>query len=139
MRKILIQSLVGTGLTFGALTLGAQQTSPQPYQPQNYQRYDRAADRDHYRNELLNRVRSDLNYAQTRAYGGDKWRIARAKDTLGQFQSRMNSGQMDRRELSMTIDSVQRVVDNNRLPQRVQQNLNNDLSRLRDMQYRIGA
>jgi hypothetical protein len=140
MRKILIQSLVGSGLAFGALTLGAQQYNPQQYPPQgDYQRYDRGGDRDHDRNMLLNRVRSDLDRAQTRAVAGDRWQIARAKDTLGDFQSRLNSGQVDRRELHAAIDNVQRVVDANRLPYRLQQNLSDDLNRLRDMQYRLGA
>jgi hypothetical protein len=140
MRKMLLRSLVGSGLAFGALTLGAQQYNPQQYPPQgDYQRYDRGFDRVQYRNDLLNRVRSDLDQAQSRAFGGDRWRISRAKDTLGDFQSRMNSGQLDRRQLDVAIDSVQHVVDDNRLPYRVQQNLSNDLNRLRDMQHRLGA
>jgi hypothetical protein len=136
MRKMFLRSLVGSGLALGALTLGAQQYNPQQYPPQSERRWD---DRQYDRNMLLNRVRNDLDRAQDRAYGGDRWRIARAKDTLGDLQARMNSGEIDRRQLAVAVDSVQRVVDYNRLPYRMQQNLNDDLSRLRDMQYRLGG
>ena len=136
MRKILLRSLVGSGLAFGALTLGAQQYNPQQYPPQTTRRW---ADREYDRNLLLNRVCNDLDRAQAQAYGGDRWRIARAKDTLGNFQSQMNSGQLDRRELATAIDHVQRVVDNNSLSYRMQQSLNDDLNRLRDMHYRLGG
>src|SRR5215468_4465234 len=136
MRQILIKSLVGSGLALGAMTLGAQQYYPQQYPPRSdYDRSDRLNDR----NTLINRVRDDLNYAQYRAFGGDRWRIARAKDSLNEFQSRMNSGDYDRRNLDMAINTVQRVVDNNNLPFRVQQNLSNDVNRLRDLQYRMGG
>jgi hypothetical protein len=135
MRKI-FQSLVGSGLMLGGLTLSAQQYNPQQYPPQgDYRQFDR----DHDRNMLLNRVRTDLDTAQSRAYGGDRWRIQRAKNSLNEFQSDLNSGHIDRRALDVAIDTMQRVVDGNGLPSRVQQNLSNDVSRLRDMQYRLGA
>jgi len=136
MRQILLKSLVGSGLALGAMTLGAQQYNPQQYPPRSD--YDRS-DRLNGRNMLINRVRDDLTYAQSRAFGGDRWRIARAKDSLNDLQSRLNSGDVNRRDLDMAINSMQRVVDNNNLPYRVQQNLSNDVSRLRELQYRIGG
>jgi len=141
MRKTLIKSLVGSGLVLGAMTLGAQQYNPQQYPPQgDYQRYDRGDfNRGEYRNTLINRVKSDLNWAQSRAYGDDRWRISLAINMLNDFQSRMNSGNVDRRELDMTIDHVQRVLDNNQLPFRVQQNLSSDVNRLRDLSYRLSS
>jgi hypothetical protein len=140
MRSILIKSLVGSGLAFGALTLGAQQYYPQQYPPRgDYQRTDRDVNRIQFRNSLLNQIRSDLDRAQTRAYGGDRWRISRAKDSLNEFQSDMNSGHIDHRALDVAINTMQRVVDGNSLPYRVKQDLSNDVNRLRDMQYRIGG
>ena len=138
MRNLLIKSLVGSGLLLGGLTLGAQQYYPQQYPPQgDYQRYDRG--RGEYRNEVLNRVKTDLNWAQSRAYGDDRWRITRAINMLNNFQSRMNSGNIERWQLDRTIDYVQRVLDNNRLPDRMQQNLSNDVNRLRDLSYRLSS
>jgi len=123
-------------LALGALSLSAQQYNPQQYQPRgDYQRSDREYDR----NILLNRVRTDLDYAQSRAYGGDRWRIARAKNSISDFQTQMNSGNADRRDLDMAINTMQRVVDDNALPSRLQQNLSNDVSRLRDLQFRING
>ena len=138
MRNLLIKSLVGSGLLLGGFTLGAQQYNPQQYPPQgDYQRYDRS--HGAYRNELLSRVKSDLNWAQSRANGDDRWRITRAIDMLNNFQSRMNSGTIDRVQLDRTIDHVQRVLSDNRLPSRVQQNLSNDVNRLRDLSYRLSS
>jgi hypothetical protein len=117
------------------LTLGAQQYNPQQYPTQGDYQYDR----DHDRNMLLNRVRTDLDAAQYRAYAGDRWRIARAKNSINEFQSDLNAGHVDRRALDVAIDTMQRVVDSNSLPYRLQQNLSSDLSRLRNMQYRLGA
>lgn len=140
MRTILIQSLVGSGLVFSAMTLGAQQYNPQQYPPQgDYQRQDRGIDREHDRNMLLNRVRTDLDVAQNRAYGGDRWRITRAKNSLNEFQSDMNSGHYDRRALDVAINTMQQVVDGNNLPYRVKQDLSGDVNRLRDLQYRLGT
>src|ERR1044071_6922025 len=129
MRKILIKSLVGSGLVLGAMTLGAQTGYSQQYPPQgDYQRYDRGDfHRGEYRNELINRVRNDLTWARSRAYGQDRWQITRAINMLNDFQSRMNSGTIDRVALNQTIDHVQRVLDHNRLPVRMQQNLSNDV------------
>ena len=135
MRRFLIKSLVGSGLAFGALTLGAQQYYPQQYQPRNdYYRSDR-----NDQNMLINRVRTDLDYAQSQAYGGDRWRVNRAKQSLDEFQSRLNSGTYDRRELDMAINTMQRVVDNNTLPWRLERNLSQDVNRLRDLENRLGT
>ena len=134
--RIGIRSLAGSGLLLGALALGAQQYYPQQYPPQgDYQRYDRG--RDH--NRLLNRVRMDLDRAEDQAYFGDRWRIARAKDMLSDFQNRMNSGNIDGRSLRVAIDQLQRVVDSNRLPSRSHDFLSDDLSQLRNLQYRLGV
>src|SRR5689334_9745789 len=96
MRKFLIQSLVGSGLALSAFTLGAQQYNPQQYPPQgNYNR----PDRENGRNFLLNRVRTDLDMAQSSAYGQDRWKLRRAKESLNDFQARLNSGDFDRRGL----------------------------------------
>ena len=137
MRQLWIRSLVGSGLLLGALTLNAQ-NYPQQYQPRgDYNRYDQG--REGWRNMMLNRVRSDLDNAQSRAipFGGDRWRLARAKQALNDFQSRLNSGDYDRRPLDMAINNMQVVVDNNRLPYRFQQSLSNDVNRLRDLQSRL--
>jgi hypothetical protein len=132
---------VGSGLVLGALTLGAQQYYPQQYQPQRDDRYDRDRDRDRDfdRNILLNRVRTDLDNAQahTIPFTSDRWRIARAKESVIEFQQRLNTGDYARRELDTAISNMQRVVDANRLPDRWQQFLSNDVNRLREMENRL--
>ena len=136
MRKFLIQSLVGSGLALSAFTLGAQQYNPQQYPPQgNYNR----PDRENGRNFLLNRVRTDLDMAQSSAFGQDRWKLRRAKESLNDFQARLNSGDYDRRGLDVAIANVQQVVDSNRLPYRMQRNLSDDVNRLRTMQYRMSG
>jgi hypothetical protein len=136
MRRHLMKALVGSGLVFGALTLGAQQYYPQQYQPRGeYQRSDRFEER----NWLLNRVRTDLDNAESHTipFTGDRWRIDRAKDSVNEFQRDLNNGHYDRAALDRAIDSMQRVVDGNRLPYRWQQALNGDMNRLRDLQSRM--
>jgi hypothetical protein len=109
MRRHLMKALVGSGLVFGALTLGAQQY-PQQYQPRSdYQRSDRYEER----NEFLNRVRTDLDSAESHAipFTGDRWRIDRAKDSVTEFQRDLNNGHYDRAALDRALDSMQRVVN----------------------------
>jgi hypothetical protein len=132
---------VGSGLVFGALTLGAQQYNPPQYQPRsNFDRYDRT-DRNSDRNMLINRVRTDLDNAQSHTvpFTGDRVRIARARESLSDFQARLNSGAIDRRGLDMAISNIQRVVDDNRLPYRWQQFLSNDVNRLRELENRLNG
>jgi len=136
MRRFLMKSLVGSGLVLGALTLNAQQYNPQQYPPRSdYSRYDR----DNWRSMLVSRVRSDLDDAQSRTipFSGDRWRIARAKESLGEFQRDMNSGNYDRGALDRAIMATQRVVDAGRLPYRSQERLRDDVNRLRNMQSRL--
>ena len=135
MRKLLMKSLVGSGLVLSTLTLGGPAYSQQ-YQPRND--YNRS-ERTEQRNAFLNRVRADLDSAQahTVPFSGDRWKIARAKESVGEFQRDMNSGNYDRQALDRAISAMQRVVDSNRLPYRWQQNLNEDVNRLRNMQNRL--
>ena len=132
MSRHLMKALVGSSLMFGALTLGAQQ-----YQPRSdyYYRSDRGEDR----NWMLNRVRTDLDNAadHTIPFTRDRWQINRAKDSVSEFQRDMSNGHYDRAALDRAIDSMQRVVDGNRLPYRWQQKLNDDTNRLRELQNRL--
>ena len=131
MSRHLMKALVGSSLMFGALTLGAQQ-----YQPRSdYYRYDRGEDR----NWMLNRVRTDLDSAadHTIPFTRDRWQINRARDSVSEFQRDMSYGHYDRAALDRAIESMQRVVDGNRLPYRWQQTLTDDTNRLKELQIRL--
>jgi hypothetical protein len=127
---------MGSGLVLGALTLGAQQNYPQQYPPRSdYYRYDR----DGWRNMMLGRVRADLDNAQSRTipFSGDRWRIARAKESLSDFQRDLNSGNYDRNRLDSAIVATQRVVDDGHMPYRWQERLRDDVNRLRNLESRL--
>src|SRR5262249_7825085 len=106
-----------------------------PYPRGGEYRYD---ERDRRGNEFLDRLRSDLDRAEATAtpYGGDHWRIARARQMGNAFQSEWNRGNHDQQELSRVIWAGQRVSDQNRLSADSRNILLEDVQRMREFQAR---
>jgi hypothetical protein len=84
---------------------------------------------------LVDRVHADLN----RSYGGwrfsheDTSRLNHAEKDLHDFVKKWYRGRFDKGELDEAIESIQHVVDNNRMPERQRARLYDDLEQLRDM------
>lgn len=122
MRKLLVSSIVGSGLMVFALAASAQQAP---------RAYTRTQDPDAF----IATVQTDLDRAASTAdaFNGDRNRIDRARDEVTEFQQQVDDGNYNPRTLTEAIVSLQRVVDNNRLYERVRTSVNDDLVRLRAM------
>lgn len=125
MRKLLFSSLAVSSLLL--LGLNAFSQSPRDF------------DRDNarfYRGRLFEKVRMDLDRVDDKAlpFTGDRSRVSRAKDNLNRLQSEFDAGRLDIRDLSEVIDSVQWVVNENRvIGARDRDILSDDLARLREL------
>jgi hypothetical protein len=122
-----MQRLVTGALITGALlifgTLGQAQYGPQGrYEPRSV-------------SGLVNQVHMDLN----RAYQGwrfshdDRKRLERADRNLRDFARKWHRRRFDKDELDEAIESIQSVVDHNRMPPRDRDALYGDLAQLRGM------
>jgi ribosome-binding ATPase YchF (GTP1/OBG family) len=129
--NILMKAVAGAGLLFCGLTANAQ------YQPQ-YDRYEQRRYDIQEQMRLFERIRADLNRAGSnfRLDRDDRFRIDIAHQQLNDMQNMVVSGNFDERELQQAIRSLRRVVNQNPMPQRVRDNLEVDLERLRELRWR---
>ena len=99
---------------------------------------DPGFDRDNPRAMFFQRIREDLDRATSGAspYRGDPRNLARTKYQLNDLQAKMSQGVYDERELSDVMNSLQGVVDSNRLGPRDRDVLTEDLMRLDDFRVR---
>jgi hypothetical protein len=122
MRKLLFSSLALSSLMLLSLTAFSQ----------------RDLDRDNerfYRGRLFEHVRIDLDHVADKAlpFTGDRGRVRRAMENLNDLQSQLEAGRLDMRELSEVIESVQWVVNENRVMSATDRDrLTDDLVRLRE-------
>ncbi len=86
-----------------------------------------------WRMHMFDRVKQDLSHIQDVAFGRrDEDRIVDTEQKVSDLQNRMMSGAYDEPELDAVIDSLSRVVADNRLDSRDRDMLSDDLSRVRD-------
>jgi hypothetical protein len=84
---------------------------------------------------LVDRVHTDLNHA----YGvwhfsdADRDRLNHAEKDLREFAKKWEDGKFDKGQLDGAIDSVQHVLDNNKMPTDERDALSEDISQLRKM------
>jgi len=133
MSQLLIKSIC-SGLLLCGLTVAQQ------YPPRADDRYREDRDRTDTRDPaaFMERIRADLDRAQSTAspFSDDGYRIDRVRDQMSDFQRRLDAGTYDSRQVNEMIVSLQRVVDNNRVYDRVRESLIDDLARLRDLRAR---
>jgi hypothetical protein len=90
-----------------------------------------------WRGRLFSRVRQDLDYVSRYSFrGDDRYRLAGVYRELDDLQRDYASGRWDRRALSDVIDSLDRVLADNRLAPRDRDTLRDDQSRLRELRDR---
>jgi len=90
-----------------------------------------------WRGQLFARVRQDLDYVSRSSFrGDDRYRLDGTYRQLDDLQRDYASGRWDRRALSEVIQSLERVVDDNRLALRDRDLLRDDLGRLRELRDR---
>ena len=90
-----------------------------------------------WRARLFQRVRQDLDYVSRYSFrGDDRYRLDRTYRELDDLQRDYATGRWDRRALGDVIESLDRVVDDNRLAPRDRDLLKDDLGRLRELRER---
>jgi hypothetical protein len=90
------------------------------------------------RTMFFQRIREDLDHATSGAFPftGDRARLQRTQMQLEELQQKLARGYYDERELDQTMESLQAVVQGNRLAPRDRDMLMDDLSRMRDFRAR---
>jgi len=136
MRRLLMRTMAGGGLLLITLAVNAQDRDRYRDDDRYYDRDDRGYRREGPNNRgggsLIDRVQSDLRYADSDAYSrGERKRIDNARKELYEFQRAWSAGRFNRHELDDSIASVQKVVDHNALGERARSILWDDLQRLR--------
>jgi hypothetical protein len=113
--------LLGAALAAGLVSFGIQGFSQE-------------RDEGYWKGRLFDRVRADLDMVQshTPVFSGGEFRLTRAKEQLNQLQKDASEGRFVDRDLDEVIGTIQRVVADNRMPDRDRAMLNDDLNRLRD-------
>lgn len=83
---------------------------------------------------LFNRVRTDLDRAASYPYASrsDRKRFDDARRDLFDFESRLDQGRYEKKELDHAIDRIQNVVSHNSLDPRDRGALDEDLRHMRD-------
>ena len=140
MRHLLLKVVAGSALLFGGVVANAQVYGGGYYDHGRfYGEFGRGRDdRDYRGGGLFDRVRADLDRAESHSYssGGDRRRFNRVREELGEFQGKLANGRYDRHELDDTIDALKHVVNDSRLDYRDRDVLQDDLFQLRDFRAR---
>ena len=90
-----------------------------------------------WRGQLFARVRQDLDFVSRYSFrGDDRYRINNTYRELDDLQRDYASGRWDRRALADVIESLDRVVSDNRLSPRDREILRDDATRLRELRER---
>ena len=139
MRRLLFRSIGCSSL----LVLGLMPTlQAQTYPPRYEQRFDRGYtrydgfDRGYNRGaspRMFDRIRVDLDRAQSYAVGGDRFRISRARGQVADVQNAWSAGNFDRRELRQAIVAMEQVIARNRLSEFDRERLRADVYRLQEL------
>ena len=84
---------------------------------------------------LVDRVHADLNhaYGEWHFSDADRDRLNHSEKELRDFAAKWDAGKFDKGQLDGAIDSVQHVLDNNKMPVGDRDALSEDLSQLRKM------
>ena len=136
MRRLLMRTMAGGSLLLMTLAVNAQDRDRYRDDDRYYDRDDRGYRREGPNNwgggSLIDRVQSDLRYADSDAYSrGERKRIDNARRELYEFQRAWSAGRFNRHELDDSIACIQKVVDHNALGERARSILWDDLQRLR--------
>jgi len=132
MRRLLLRSIMGSGLVLLGLTAYSQDRDRDRDRDEDrYHRVQRGE--DWWRGRMFERVRQDLDHVQsvTFPFSPDQYRLNRVKQELNELQAKLAENRYDQPELDDVISAMQRVVSDNHLSGRDRDLLNDDLSRLR--------
>ena len=126
MGKIFLRSTA-----VGAFFLLARIALAQP--PDWYSHREERFRGEHWRAHMFAEIHEDLDHVQTSIFRGrDEFRLAHAKVELNELQNDLAAHRYTEAKLDDVINTMQRVVADNRMPPRDREMLNDDLQRLRD-------
>ena len=132
MRRLLLRSIMGSGLLLLGLTAYSQDRDRDRDRDEDrYHRTQRGE--DWWRGRMFERVRQDLDHVQsvTFPFSPDQYRLNRVKQELNELQAKVAENRYDQPELDDVISAMQRVVSDNHISGRDRDLLNEDLTRLR--------
>ena len=132
MRRLLLRSIMGSGLLLLGLTAYSQDRDRDRDRDEDrYHRVQRGE--DWWRGRMFERVRDDLDHIQsvTFPFSADQYRLTKVKQELNELQAKLAENRYDQPELDDVISAMQRVVSDNHLSGRDREMLNDDLNRLR--------
>ncbi len=132
MRRLLLRSIMGSGLLLLGLTAYSQDRDRDRDRDEDrYHRTQRGE--DWWRGRMFERVRGDLDHVQsvTFPFSPDQYRLNRVKQELNELQAKLAENRYDQPELDDVISAMQRVVSDNHISGRDRDLLNEDLTRLR--------
>ena len=127
MKHAFVQSLIILSLAFPGLAATppiANQQIVNPYY---------SADEYQLAHSMFDRIRADLDRAQTNAYPnnlGDAPRFDIAREQLGRLETHWDQARYDTSEFERTMTAIQMVLNDNRLTPHDSNELSADLSRL---------
>lgn len=104
---------------------------------QNPDWYEHRSERwrgDQWRARMFTEVKEDLDHVQSKTFpiGRDEYRIVRTKQELDELQSDLSAHRYNEQKVTDVINTLQKVVADNRMSTRDRDVLNDDLQRLRE-------
>ena len=89
---------------------------------------------EQWRQRLFTEVKEDLDHVQSKTFpvGRDEYRIVRTKQELDELQSDLSAHRYNQQKVDDVINTLQKVVADNRMSSRDREVLNDDLHRVRD-------
>jgi hypothetical protein len=91
---------------------------------------------DHWRSQVFSEVRADLDHVWSAKHASDKERerLERTKQELTELQAKLDHGEWDNGHVNDVIDSLRKSANDNRLSERDRAVLNDDVTRIKDLQ-----
>ncbi|MBV8842242.1 MAG: hypothetical protein JO307_05465 [Bryobacterales bacterium] len=90
-------------------------------------------DEGYYKGHLFDRVREDVERveANTHAFSADEFRLTRVKQELNEMHQSAANGRIEERRLDDVITAIEKVIADNRMPERDRMMLQEDVRHLR--------
>jgi len=91
---------------------------------------------DQWRSHVFAEVRTDLDHIWSAKHAADKERerLERTKQELSELQAKLDHGEWDNGHVNDVIDSLRKSANDDRLSERDRAILNDDVSRIKDLQ-----
>lgn len=89
---------------------------------------------EEWRARMFSEVKEDLDHVQSKTFpiGRDQYRIVRTKQELDELQSDLAAHRFNQQKVNDVINTLQKVVADNRMSARDRDILNDDLQRVRE-------